>query len=148
MADFSAFLAQNKIKKDNVKFVASEGFTDNCKSVKDGGKPLEWEIRALTSKEDDALRKMCTKQIKVMGKSNVYRTEMDAPTYIGKLAAACTVFPDLNNKELQDSYGVMGADELLKAMLSPGEYAEYCNKVSEVNDFDISNDELVAEAKN
>ena len=141
MADFSAFLAQNKIKKDNVKFVASKAFVQD-------GKPLEWEIRALTSKEDDALRKMCTKQIKVMGKSNVYRTEMDAPTYIGKLAAACTVFPDLNNKELQDSYGVMGADELLKAMLSPGEYAEYCNKVSEVNDFDISNDELVAEAKN
>ncbi|MBR2504679.1 MAG: hypothetical protein IKB61_01905, partial [Elusimicrobiaceae bacterium] len=107
-----------------------------------------WEIRALTSKEDDALRKMCTKQIKVMGKSNVYRTEMDAPAYIGKLAAECTVYPDLNDKELQDSYGVMGADELLKAMLSPGEYAEYCNKVSEVNDFDISNDDLVDEAKN
>lgn len=139
--NFSAFLAQNKIKKDNVKFVASKAFVQD-------GKPLEWEIRALSSKEDDALRKMCTKQIKVMGKSNVYRTEMDAPAYIGKLAAACTVYPDLNNKELQDSYGVMGADELLKAMLSPGEYAEYCNKVSEVNDFDISNDDLVDEAKN
>lgn len=138
---FSEFLAQNKIKKENVKFVASKAF------VKDG-KPIEWEIRALTSKEDDALRKMCTKQIKVMGKSNVYRTEMDAPAYIGKLAAECTVYPDLNDKELQDSYGVMGADELLKAMLSPGEYAEYCNKVSEVNDFDISNDDLVDEAKN
>lgn len=140
-ADFSAFLAQNKIKKENVKFVASKAFVQD-------GKPLEWEIRALTSKEDDALRKQSTKQVKVMGKSGVYRTEMDAATYIGKLAATCTVFPDLNNKELQDSYGVMGADELLKAMLSPGEYAEYCNKVSEVNDFDVDNAELVKEAKN
>lgn len=147
-ADFSAFLAQNKIKKENVKFVASQAFTEDGKPVKDGGKPLEWEIRALTSKEDDTLRKQSTKQVKVVGKSGVYRSEMDAATYIGKLAAACTVFPDLNNKELQDSYGVMGADELLKAMLSPGEYAEYCNKVSEVNDFDVDNAELVKEAKN
>lgn len=29
-------------------------------------------------------------------------------------------FPDLNDKDLQDSYGVMGADSLLKAMLTPG----------------------------
>ena len=141
MADFSAFLAQNKIKKENLKFVASKNFVQD-------GKPIEWEIRALTAGEVDALQKSCIKQVKVHGKANSYRPEIDGVAYVGKLAAACTVFPDLNDKELQDSYGVMGADDLLKAMLTAGEYAEYQNKVNEVNDFDITADELVDEAKN
>lgn len=67
---------------------------------------------------------------------------------MGKLAAACTVFPNLNNAELQSNYGVMGADSLLKAMLLPGEYANYLAKVQEVNGFDIDFDEMVEEAKN
>ena len=68
--------------------------------------------------------------------------------YMGKLAAKCTVFPDLNDKELQDSYGVMGADSLLKAMLTPGEYAGYLDKVQELNGFDLTMDEAVQQAKN
>jgi hypothetical protein len=64
------------------------------------------------------------------------------------LAVACTVFPDLNNKELQDSYKVMGADVLLKTMLTPGEYADYVQKVQEVCGFDTSLQDEVDEAKN
>ena len=82
------------------------------------------------------------------GKKGQYIPEMDANIYMGKLAAACTTFPNLNDKELQDSYHVMSADALLKAMLIPGEYANYLNKVQEVNGFDITMDELVDEAKN
>lgn len=142
MSDFMAFMAQNKIKRENVKFVASKSFVDK------NGKPLEWELKPIDNKEDEALRKMCTRQVKVPGKPNMVRPEMDSNQYIGKLAAACTVFPDLKNKDLQDSYHVMGDDELLKVMLSPGEYAEYCNKVSEVNDFDVDLSDKVEEAKN
>lgn len=142
MSDFSAFMAQNKIKRENVKFVASKNFVDK------DGKPLEWELRQIGNKEDDALKKSCTRQVKVIGKGNMTRQELDSGLYMGKLAAACTVYPDLNNKELQDSYGVMGSDDLLKAMLSAGEYAEYCNKISEVNDFDIDLNDRVEEAKN
>ena len=61
---------------------------------------------------------------------------------------ACTVVPDLNNKELQDSYKVMGADALLKTMLTPGEYADYVQKVQEVCGFDTSLQDEVDEAKN
>ena len=142
MSDFSAFMAQNKIKRENVKYVASKSFVD------ENGEPIEWELRQIGNKEDDALRKSCTRQVKVVGKANMTRQELDSGLYMGKLAAACTVYPDLNNKELQDSYGVMGSDDLLKAMLSAGEYAEYCNKVSEVNDFDIDLNDRVEEAKN
>ena len=142
MSDFNAFMAQNRLKKEKVKFVASKNF------VNDDGTPIEWEIKQISSKEDDALRKMCTRSVKLQGKANRYTMELDSTLYVGKLAAACTVYPNLKDAELQKSYGVMGDDELLKAMLSPGEYAEYGNKVSEVNDFDVSLDDKVEEAKN
>lgn len=54
----------------------------------------------------------------------------------------------MDDAELQNSYGVMGADALLKVMLTPGEYADYLTKIQEVNGFDISFDEKVDEAKN
>jgi hypothetical protein len=54
----------------------------------------------------------------------------------------------LNDTELQDSYGVKGADALLKKMLKAGEYTEYKAKVMEVNGYDMSMEELVDEAKN
>jgi hypothetical protein len=68
--------------------------------------------------------------------------------YLGKLAVACTVFPNLNAKELQDSYKVMGAEALLKAMLTPGEYASYVEKVQEVCGFSTPIEEEIEEAKN
>lgn len=141
MLDFSAFLAQNKIKSENVKYVASKNFVSN-------GEPMEWEIQCIDCDKDEALRKACTKQIKVMGKSNQYRSELDTNAYIAQLCAHSIVFPDLNNKELQDSYGVMGAPALLKKMLTPGEFADLAGKVSEVNGFDTGLGELVDEAKN
>ena len=61
---------------------------------------------------------------------------------------ACTVFPNLNDAGLQDSYKVMGAEALLKAMLTPGEYADYLNKVQEICGFDITLQDEVDEAKN
>ena len=64
------------------------------------------------------------------------------------MATRCVVFPNLNDKDLQDSYGVMGAEKLLKEMLKPGEYQDLIKKIQEVNGFNVSMDELVEEAKN
>ena len=71
---------------------------------------------------------------------------MDA--YFCKLAAACTVLPNLNDKELQDSYGVMSAEQLLKVMLSVGEYNTLLWKTQEVNQMEISLQDKVDDAKN
>ena len=142
MSNFSAFMRENKIKRENVKFVASKSFVD------EHGNPIEWEIKQISNKEDESLKRMCTKNIKVQGRGNVTRPELDTTLYMGKLAAACTVYPDLKNAELQNSYNVMGDDELLKEMLSTGEYAEYCVKVTEVNGFDVDINDKIDEAKN
>ena len=142
MSNLSAFLVQKVEKTENIKYVVSKRFLDEDQ------KPIEWEVRCVTSSEDEELRRNCTKRVRVPGKKNQFTNETDYNLYLGKLAAACTVYPNLNNAELQSNYGVMGADSLLKAMLLPGEYANYLTKVQEVNGFDIDFDEMVEEAKN
>ena len=74
--------------------------------------------------------------------------ETDWDKYLGKLAALCTVYPNLNDVSLQNAYGAMGGDLLLKTMLKPGEYAAYLRKVQEFNGFSETMGELVDEAKN
>lgn len=142
MGTLSAFLAENALPVENIKFVASRRFLSPDK------KPMEWEIKAISSTDDEAIRKACTKRVPVPGKKNQFTRELDADTYLGRLAVACTVFPNLNDKELQDSYKVMGGDALLKAMLTPGEYAEYLSKIQEVCGFDVSLQDEVDEVKN
>ena len=72
----------------------------------------------------------------------------DFALYTGKLVVACVVYPDLNDAALQDSYGAMGADTLVKKMLTAGEYAALLEKVQEINGYDKDMSELVDEAKN
>ena len=127
---------------ENIKFAASPRFVDENK------KPVEWEIKTITGTEDEALRKSCARRVPVPGKRNQYQKETDYDLYLGKLAVACTVFPNLNDKGLQDSYKAMGAEALLKAMLTPGEYAAYVEKVQEVCGFSTPIQEEVDEAKN
>ena len=141
MSTFSAFMAGNAVKNETGKYVASKRFVEK-------GKPIEWEIKAIDSDLDEALRKDCTKRVPIVGKRGQYNQETDTDKYIGKMCVACTVYPNLNDDELQDSYGVKSADALLKKMLLPGEYTEYKAKVMEVNGYDMSMEELVDEAKN
>ena len=137
----SAFLSQNALKVENIKHVVSERFCED-------GKPIEWEIKCITSTEDEALRKSCYKRVPIPGKRNQFQKETDYDLYLGKLAVTCTVYPNLNDQELQDSYGVMGAEALLKAMLTPGEYADYLIKIQQFNGFEKEFQEEVDEVKN
>ena len=141
MSNFAVFMAGNAVQDETVKYVASKRFVDK-------GEPVEWELKAIDSDLDEALRKECTKKVPVYGKRGQYTQETDTDKYIAKMCVACTVFPNLNDAELQDSWGVKGADALLKKMLKPGEYTEFKTKVMEVNGYDMSMEELVDEAKN
>lgn len=141
MSGLNAFLRQNAKKPENVKFAVSERFTD------EKGNLLLWEIRPLTSGEDENMRREYTRLARIPGKNGQYRQDFDSNGYLTEMVAQATVFPNLNDKELQDSYGVMGAVELLKAMLTAGEAARYMQKVQEVNGF-ISQEDLVEQAKN
>lgn len=143
MGGLSAFMAQNAKKIENIKLVVSDRF------VGENGKPEEWEVRCLSSDENDVLQRDCTRQVPIPGKRNQYRTAFDNNLYGRKLAAACTVYPNLNDAELQDSYHVKCAEDLIVKLLSvPGEYASYLDKIMEFCGFDRSLRDQVDEAKN
>lgn len=141
-ANLSAFFAQNAVKIENVKVVASKRFKD------EKGKAVEWEICCISAAENNKIRKASMRQVPVAGgRKGQVTNEFDANSYQSKIAVACTVFSNLNNAELQDSYGVKDAEELISVMLSPGEFENYTSKILEINGF-AEMDELVDEAKN
>ncbi len=142
MSNLSAFLKQNAIRPENRKLVVSQRF------VGEDGTPIPWEARALDAKEDKAIKKDCTRKVPVPGKKNMLLPELDIDKYQVRLMVACTVFPNLNDQELQDSYGAMGADALIDAMLLPGEQTDYVSFLYELNGFDNTIDQKVEEAKN
>ena len=137
----SAFFAQNAKKVDNQFVVASPRFVDQ------NDEPIRWEICCITADENARLRKECMRSVPVPGRRGQYTQEFDATGYQSKIAARCTVYPNLNDAELQASYGVNGAEKLITTMLSAGEFEDYSAKVLGLNGFSDA-DELVDEAKN
>lgn len=151
MADFNMFMV-GKENDDVVEYIASKrmGTPVLDKKGQPTGEitPVAWKLKAIDSDLDEAIRKECTKKVPIPGKRGQFNQETDTDKYIGKMCVACTVYPNLNDAELQDYYGVKSADALLKKMLKPGEYTEYKAKVMEVNGYDMSMEDLVDEAKN
>ena len=137
----SAFLAQNAIKVNNRKLIPSKRFLD------ENGNPIEWEIKSITADENQKLRKSCMRSVPVPGKRGQFTQDFDTASYQAKLAVKCVVYPDLNTQELQDSYSVMGAEQLISAMLTPGEFDNLISEILEHNGFSDMGD-LVEEAKN
>ena len=79
----------------------------------------------------------------------MFRPKFDGNTYLVKMAAACIVSPNLNDKELQDSYGVMGAEKLIVEMIdNPGEFNAFMDKIQEFHGFKRTFQDKVEEAKN
>ena len=143
MSKFSRFMRSNKIVKTNAKYAPTASLCD------EDGKPLEWEFKQITSKENELLRDSCTVDVPVTGKPNLYRPKMNTNLYMAKLIVASTVYPDLYDKELQDSYGVMTPEELLYALVdNPGEYQDLNVWVQRYQGFTKSLDDKVDEAKN
>lgn len=140
MTNLSAFYAQNAILPEPERVSVSDRFKGK------DGEPVLWELRTMTEEENEAIRKAATRVGK--GKGGSRTTEINGEDYIAKLVVASVTHPNLNDTELQKSYGVMGADRLLRKMLLPGEYATLVQKVQEVNGFDRDTAELIDEVKN
>ncbi len=141
MSDLTCFLAGNVEKRENRKLVVSQRFKDK------NGDPVAWEIRGVSAVEDEQLRRACTRRIPVPGKKNQFTQDFDSNGYMAKLAAAAVVYPNLNDAALQSSYGVMGAEQLVKAMLYKDEFDLLAEKLLETSEAENIND-LVDEAKN
>jgi hypothetical protein len=136
------FMKSNKIQKQNVMHPVTKSLTD------EDGNPLLWEIKPLTTKENEAIREKCTMDVPVKGKPNMFRPKVDMNKYQTMLMCAAIVSPDLNNVELQNSYGVMTPEDLLKEMVDdPAEYTDLMVFVQQISGFKTLQEE-VDEAKN
>ncbi|MNB86508.1 Phage XkdN-like protein [compost metagenome] len=140
MSEFSMFFAQNVSCDTTEEFIVSSRFKD-----KDGN-PVPWKLRSMTEDENQECRKAATRKVK--GKNGIYTPEIDANDYMAKLMTASVEYPDLKNAELQRSYGVLGAEALLRKMLLPGEFAALGERVQMLNGFATDMNELVDEVKN
>jgi hypothetical protein len=143
MSNFSRFMKANKIQKENTTYAATKSLTD------ENGKPLEWVIKPLSTRENDSIRDDCMIEVPVKGKPNMYRPKLNSSKYLAKMICASVVEPNLYDKELQDSYGVMTPEDLIKEMIDdPGEYNAFANFIQDFNGFNVSLEEKVDEAKN
>lgn len=128
--NFSEFMKANKKVRKNVKYAATKSLTDA------NGNPLLWELQPITTRQNDAIRESCTSEVPVKGKPNMFRLKTDAGAYQAKLMVAAIVYPDLNDVELQNSYGVVSAEELLMEMIDDAsEYTDLMLKVQEISGF-------------
>ena len=114
--NFNAFMAQSAIQYKEVEYVASNRFLD------EKGNPISWKIKILSETELDKLKNQCKKRI-VDEKTRRTTIETDTDKLTDLLVENCVVYPNLNNANLQDSYKAVGAIDLAKKMLMPGEYA-------------------------
>ena len=132
MSNLSLFLKKNKKVRENVKYAATKSLCD------ENGKPLEWEIKPLNSREYDQLMAGCSDD----------KGKMDWVMFREQLITASVTEPNLNSSELQDSYGVMSAEDLLRAMVDdPLEFSAFYKFVDNTSSGgDI--DEKIEQAKN
>lgn len=139
MDSFSAFMADKVVKLANKKVVISDRFKDAK------GKPIEWEIKAITCDENEDLQRTAMVNRKLPNGQIV--REMDQIKYTALLLAESVVYPDLNNAALQDSYGVKTPEALLKKMLYPREESLLAQEVMDFSQIENIVDK-VNEAKN
>ena len=144
MTNLAAFFAHNKKKNGNIKRAVSKNFVD------EQGKSIEWEFAPVSPERDSELKSESTKRSLItQGKrKGQYNTDFDHFKYQRLLTVESIVFPNLNDKELQDSYKAMGADALLGKMLTIGEIADASAAAQEANGYEADLEDLVEEVKN
>lgn len=64
------------------------------------------------------------------------------------MVTATVVYPNLKDAALQETYGVKGAEALVRKMLLPGEFTKLTDQVQTLNGFDQDINELVEDVKN
>lgn len=109
--------------------------------------PVPFTIRAISEKENKAIRKSCQRTT-IDKKTRQKQTETDTDLYSNRLVAACCVDPNFKDAELQAKYGVRGAEDLIDVLLKPGQFTELLMAVQEINGFADDVNELRDEAKN
>lgn len=135
MSKFQAFLKGNNKRIQTKNVIVSDAFVD------EEGKLVPFTIRTLPAGKVSQWQNEYSK----IDKDG--EVKFDTTGYNKRIMVEAVVFPDLKNKELQDSYGVVGEEALLDEMLLYGEQAKLTKAINELNGFK-SIDERIDEVKN
>lgn len=137
-----AFFAQNAEQIPNKKVVISERFKG------EDGKPIEWELKALDAGTQQEIRSRAMEMKTTGGKKNAAVKMAYNSALVNILTAVnAVVFPDLNDTDLQDSYGVKKPEELIGKMLLPDEFDKLIDEIDTISEGE-SAEELEKTAKN
>lgn len=143
MSNFNQFMKKNKKVKGNEEYAPTKSMLGS------DGKPLRWEFRHLSSKQNDELRDSCSIDVQITGKPNMFRQKLQTNKYMVNMIVESTVVPNLYDAELQNSYGVKTPQDLVYEMVdNPGEYAELVEWIQKFNGFDETIEDKVDQAKN
>lgn len=112
--------------------------------VGEDGKPVPFQIRALTQEENKRIGKQSMRRVKG-GKRG--EKELDSDVYASRLIVAATMYPDFTSEELCKGYGTMDPLEVPEKMLYAGEYNRLMDAIMKLSHFDEDED-LEDNAKN
>ncbi|WP_276893100.1 phage tail assembly chaperone [Dialister micraerophilus] len=137
-----AFMREEYLVKEPVKYVASKRIKD------DKGAAVEWQLRVLTNKEIEEILDKRTKRIPIKGAIKQYTKELDSEGAYMDMALRSVVYPNLDDEELQQFYGTVGAEDTLKAILIPGELTDLLLAVQEACGYNVGMKDEVKHVKN
>lgn len=132
----TSFLKDNVVDPYQVvEYVVSDRFKD------ENGTPIKWKLKPMSP--DIALQ---VSDEAVITDIKSKKAEFKTSAYQKNVVVRSVIYPDLNNAELQDSYGVMNGSDLLNKMLNADEFNGLLNKCMDVNglskDFSEKKDEV------
>lgn len=137
-----SFLRQNVKPNEHEKVQISKRIIDE-----ETGEPEFWEIRALDSYEVDECERQATKLQRV-GKTDRYEAKTDQGKFALMTMTRAIIYPDLTDRELQDSYGVNNPEDLLCKLLLPGERQKLIDICNRLNNYGQDLDDAVEQSKN
>ena len=122
--DLQAFLKPQVMPAAEKEVVLSSRFQNP------DGSAAVFRLKGISEEENSLLRRSCQRPEKGLEGPKFYRER-----YLRKFVAACVRYPDLKDETLQRSWGVIGEEALLGAMLTAGEYARLLSAAQEVCGF-------------
>lgn len=132
MASIKSFLKKNKKKTENIK-LKLDSFDE------------EIELRIISGREYDRIQDKC--YVNKAGLKGRQEQKLDMAKFNNLLCSSSVVVPDLQNAELQASYGVVGEQDLYGEMFNFADHLKILNAITNTSGFSDFN-ELVDEAKN
>lgn len=131
----TAFLSQNKVANKSEEVYVTDSFVSPVT-----GDPILWKIRPLEAAEEKMISDSCKVERKDRRTGTITILNDDSE-YLARMCAQCVEYPDLGDRELQNSYGVKTKVALLREMLTAGELAKLGQKIIKLSDLDLEDEE-------